>query len=82
MKIQILGSVLVGGIWHEPGVGNYEPKLAEHLVEIGVAIPIETKVVEVVEKKSHKTTSASQPAQALPKKIVRKRGPRKPKLSQ
>ena len=81
MKIRIFSNVLVGGVWHEPGVGNYSPELAEHLIGLGVAEKYETKVVEemitkVVEKKPLTTpsSSVSRPAQASRKKTVKKSG--------
>ena len=83
MKIRVLGNVLVAGVWHEPGVGNYSPELAQHLIDIGVAEKYETKVIEefhtkeVVEAK--KPFTASQPAPVLPKKIAKSSG-KKPVL--
>lgn len=81
MKIRVLGSVLVGGVWHEPGVGNYDPDMAQQLIDLGVAEPFETKVVEPEVKKARKTakkSGASQPAPASQDKTPKKRGrPRK-----
>jgi hypothetical protein len=83
MKIRIFGNVLVGGVWHEPGVGNYSPDLAEHLIGLGAAEPYETKVIEemitkeVVEGK--KPFTASQPAPASRKRTAKNSG-KKPAL--
>ncbi len=83
MQIRILASTLVGGIWHEPGIGNYEPKLAQHLIDIGVAEAFETKIVEpeVVKQTEKKPSSASQPDPALPEKTPKKRRGRPRKSS-
>lgn len=73
MKIRILGSALVGGVWHEPGIGNYSPDLANHLISLGVAEPFETKIVEEMELKLEgKRSSVSQPAQASRKRTARR----------
>lgn len=75
MKIRIFSSTLVGGVWHEPGIGDYEPGLANHLIELGVAEPCESKVQTVKEIKPVKKTkprSASQQGQALHKKIAKR----------
>lgn len=37
MLIKVTQSTLVGGIWHEPGIGEYNDKLAEFLISLGVA---------------------------------------------
>lgn len=74
MKIRILNSVLVGGLWHEPGIGNYTPELAQHLIDLGVAEKYETKVVEQIETKvveEKKPFTVSQPAPVSPKKTVK-----------
>lgn len=73
MKIQVFSSVLVGGIWHEPGVGNYDPELAQHLIDIGVAAAVETKVVEPeVKKRAKKSSGVSQPARVSRKRTAKK----------
>jgi hypothetical protein len=83
MKIRIFGNVLVNGVWHETGIGNYDPALAEHLIDIGVAEKYETKVIEdfqtkeVVEEK--KPFTASQPAPASRKRTAKNSG-KKPAL--
>lgn len=81
MQIRILGSTLVEGLgWVEPGVGNFEPKLAEHLIRIGVAEPFHAKVVEPEVKKDsgseEKPSSVSRPARASRKKTLKKSGSR------
>ena len=85
MQIRVLAPTLVGGIWHDPGVGNYEPKLAQHLIDIGVAVSYETKVEEpeVFKEKpvEKKISSASQPDQASLEKTPKKRRGRPRKLS-
>ena len=43
MLIKITQSTLTGGVWHEPGIGNYSPELAAHLIGLGVAVPYENK---------------------------------------
>ncbi len=79
MQIRILISTLMGGRWHEPGVGNYDPATAQHLIDIGAAEPYETKVIkEIKTKKKGPSLSVSQAAQVLRKKIVKKsKGKRK-----
>lgn len=76
MLIRIDGSVLVGGVWHEPGVGNYDPALAQHLIDIGVAVPVEQKIVEPEVKKKRgrprKSGGASQPARASQSRTAKK----------
>lgn len=81
MKIRVLSSVLVGGVWHEPGVGNYSPELAQHLIDIGAAEKYNTKVIEQIQTKEvkaekkplpEKLSSVSRPAQASRKRTVRK----------
>tara|TARA_R110000772_G_scaffold64538_2_gene144336 strand:+ start:889 stop:1131 length:243 start_codon:yes stop_codon:yes gene_type:complete len=75
MQIRVLGPTLVGGVWHDAGVGNYEPELAKHLIEIGVAEPYETKVAAPTEFKAvdaKKSTSASQVAPASRKKTAKR----------
>lgn len=81
MKIRIFSSVLVGGVWHEPGIGNYSPELAEHLIGLGVAEKYETKVVEeIITKVDVKKTlpppslSVSPPAQVSRGKTAKKSG--------
>ena len=83
MQIRILASTLVGGIWHEPGIGNYDPALAQHLIDIGVAVPFETKIVEPTETKTveKKNSSVSQPDQASQEKTPKKRRGRPRKSS-
>ena len=71
MQIRVLANTLVNGVWHEPGVGNYDPSLAQHLIDIGVAEAYETKIVTVEVTKAKKPLSASQPGQVLRKKIAR-----------
>lgn len=76
MQILILENVLVGGVWHEPGVGEYSPELAEHLISLGVARPIQAKVEKpkMITKDEKKTlTSASLPDQASREKPAKKR---------
>jgi len=70
MQIRVISSVLLGGIWHEPGIGNYEPGLAQHLINIGAAEKYETKVTPVTEKKTQ--SFASQPAPVSQKKTAKK----------
>lgn len=71
MKIYITNSVLVGGTWHEPGEGNYEPNLAKHLISLGVAYEIlENKMQKMEVKKT--PSSASQPARVSRKKTAKK----------
>ena len=75
MWIRVLASTLVGGVWHEPGVGNYEPKLAQFLIDIGSAVAYETKVIENIETKSVKKPkpgSALPPARASRKRTAKK----------
>lgn len=79
MKIRIFSNVLVDGVWHDPGIGNYSPDLAEHLIGLGVAEPFETKVIEemttkVAEKKPITTpsSSVSRRGQALRRKTAKK----------
>jgi len=73
MQIRVLASTLIGGVWHEPGVGNYEDSLAQQLIDIGSAELYETKVItEIQTKKKARLTSASLPVPASRKKIVRK----------
>jgi len=82
MWIRVLQDTLIGGQWTGVGVGNFEPHIAEHLIEIGVAQTYEVKVEQPTEvKKTH--SSASQPAQASPEsKPKRRRGrPRKSSAS-
>jgi hypothetical protein len=85
MYIQVFQDTLIGGQWTGVGVGNFQPDIAQHLIEIGVAEPYEVKVVEPTETKIVKKTlsSASQPAPASPEsKPKRRRGrPRKSSAS-
>jgi len=74
MQIRVLSSTLVDGVWHEPGVGNYDPKLANYLIRIGVAASLEVKAEELKKKAETKPGSSSQAAQASQKKT---RGRRK-----
>lgn len=71
MKIRIFGNVMVGGIWHDQGVGEYSSELAEHLISLGVAEPFETKVVEQMEVKAGKKSGpVSQAAPVSQEKIA------------
>jgi hypothetical protein len=82
MKIRILAPTLVGGVWHEMGVGNYSPALGQHLIDMGVAELFETKIIEEIEVKTVKKPQSlplSQPAKVLPKK-TRKKRTKKPQL--
>lgn len=75
MQIRVLGPTLVAGVWHEVGVGNYEPELAKHLIDIGAAEPYETKTsapTEFKEVDAKKSTSVSQPAQVSRKKTAKR----------
>lgn len=79
MKIEILQHVMALGSWHEPGVGEYEPRLAQHLISIGAARAYETKVLgpDQLKKKpgdQAQQSPASQPAPALPVKTATRRG--------
>lgn len=80
MLIRVFQDTLIGGQWTGIGVGNFQPDIAQHLIDIGVAESYEVKVVEPIEKKTH--LSASQPVPVSPPKTVRKRRTRKPKSSQ
>lgn len=82
MKIRILENVLVGGIWYEPSIHFIDTSdaIGEHLVRIGCAEKLETKIVEVAEKKSPPATSSvSQPAPVSPETTAKPRRGRKPK---
>lgn len=77
MQIRVLSSVLVGGVWHEPGIGNYSPELAQHLIDLGAAEPYETKVVTQIETKVEtvdvkKSSAVSQAAPASQKKTLKR----------
>ena len=75
MFIRVLASTLVGGIWHEPGVGSYEPGLGQHLIDIGSAELYEAKIINNIEVKPVKKPISgvvSQPAPVSRKKIARK----------
>jgi hypothetical protein len=74
---------LIGGQWTGVGVGNFQPDIAQHLIEIGVAEPYEVKVVEPTETKIVKKalSSASQPAPASPESKPKRRRGRPPKSS-
>lgn len=83
MKVIVINPTIIGGVDYQPTVGgeytNIPDQLAQHMIDIGNAIAYETKVVEVVEKKSvPETISVSQPAPALPKKTRKPRKARKP----
>jgi hypothetical protein len=76
MKILITSSTLVGGVWHEPGTGNYDPALGQHLIDIGSAVRLETKInppQEIKKKVEIKRGSSSDLGQALTKKTQKKR---------
>jgi hypothetical protein len=81
MKVIINYNTSVGGIWYEPQpfAQNVPDSVAAHLIEIGSAVPFETKVVEVTEKK---TSSASPADPASPPPMQPTRRGRKPKSSQ
>jgi hypothetical protein len=83
MYIQVFQDTLIGGHWTGVGVGNFQPDIAQHLIEIGVAEPYEVKVVEPTETKIVKKTlsSASQPAPASPESKPKRRRGRPPKSS-
>jgi len=81
MKVIINYSTSVGGVWYEPQVFAQEvaDTIAAHLIEIGSAVPFETKVVEVTEKK----ISSALPADPVsPPPMQPARRGRKPKSSQ
>ena len=74
MQIQILSSILINGVWHEPGLGNYDPVFARQLIDMGVAVELETKIVEPEVKKVRrpkKSSGASQPAPRSRRKIAK-----------
>jgi len=75
VKIQILSSILINGVWHEPGVGSYDPVFARQLIDMGVAVEVHTKIIEPEVKKARrpkKSSGASQPGQVSRKKIAKK----------
>jgi hypothetical protein len=74
MQIQILSSILINGVWHEPGLGNYDPVFARQLIDMGVAVEVETKIVEPEVKKVRrpkKSSGVSQPAPRSRRKIAK-----------
>jgi len=73
MRIKINGSVLVGGVWHEPGIGNYDPALAQHLIDIGVAVPYEAKIVEPEVVKREKKSGGVSPQVRASRRRTRKK---------
>lgn len=72
MQIRILSSTLVGGVWHEPGIGNYDPALARHLIGLGVAEALEPTEVKKKPVEVAAILSSSQPDQASPRKTASK----------
>ena len=75
MQIRILSSVLINGIWHEPGLGNYEPEFAQSLIDQGFAVALETKIIEPEVKKARrpkKFSGVSQPAPRSRKRTAKK----------
>ena len=73
MRIKVSQDTLIAGQWTGVGVGNFEPHIAQHLIDIGSAVPYETKVVEAIQvKKLVPDSSVSQPGRVLRKKIARK----------
>ena len=81
MKILVSVPTIIGGVDYQPShIPQDAPdNVAQHMIDIGNATAYQTKVMEVVEKK---TLSASQQAPVLPKKTAPKRKARKPKSSQ
>jgi hypothetical protein len=72
MKIRVLENVLMGGVWIDPGVGDFDPTTAQHLIDIGSAEPYETKVIEDIKtKKPDPGSSASQAGRVSRKKTAR-----------
>ena len=81
MQIRVNSNVLLEGHgWIEPGVGNFEPSLAEHLISLGAAEkmdaqPIQNKMLSVPENKesvAKKPVSSSQPAPRSRKRTAKK----------
>lgn len=62
MQIRVFQDTLINGQWTGVGVGNFAPHIAEHLIQIGVAQPIETKVVEPTHVKKSGPPSPASPA--------------------
>lgn len=74
MWIKVNQDTLIGGQWTGVGKGNFSPNVAEHLIGIGVAESLETKIDPPTEQKKS-PSSVSQPAQASPEsKPKRRRG--------
>lgn len=75
MKIYVTDNVLVGGRWHEPGVGDYDPELAKHLISLGVARavePMENKMLAEPMENKKKVLQSSQPDPASAGKTAKK----------
>lgn len=73
-KVLITAPTIIGGVFYEPShlPQSAPDDVAEHLCSIGNARPYEEKIVQPVEKKTAQS-SASPPAPASRKRIVRKR---------
>lgn len=79
MWIRVRQDTLIDGQWTGVGNGNFAPAIAEHLINIGVAEALETKIDPPTEKKS--PSSALQPAPASPESKPKKRRGRPRKSS-
>ena len=71
MKIRVFNDTLVNGQWTGTGVGDFEPNVAQHLIDIGNAEPYETKVLEGPEVKKARPSSASRVDRALTNQTVK-----------
>ena len=81
MKLRVFNDTLIGGRWTGVGVGDFDPVTAQHLIDIGNAEAYETKVVEKLEVKKTKPSSASRVDRALTNQTLPKRRGRPPKTT-
>ena len=76
-SVRVTTACLAGGRWLEPGEMSLPQSLADHLLQIGNAVPLEASEADIeaaVAKKPEPVTSSSVPDQASRSKTSSKRG--------
>ena len=75
MRVRVLENVHTCGRILEPGVGDFDPEFAQHLIDVGVAEAYEVKMMEVETVKKSLPVSPAAPAS---RKKIAKRSKVKP----